>query len=821
MFKLGRYLMAILALVWVLSACTLPSPNPRPNDPEPVRHTLTVLSNDINPSLVNVSPSGPYLTGTQVTLTAPTLSDYVFVAWQVQNGDRYETDVITLTVTQNVTIEVIFEFIEPTDPDPVDPDPVDPDPVDPDPTDPDPVDPDPLDPDPTDPDPVDPDPVDPDPVDPNPVDPDPVDPTLESDTFTTEVVYGSSPSLTLSSNAGTSAFTLSHETFVLNQNTTIEAPIVEGYRFVYWYDVNFNRVFAYSRQINVQMARNQRLRAIYEQDNVARLYLENNVDLGTLTQQSRVQQGNNVTLTASVIPNGNFVHWLDLTNETILSTQSTLVLTMNTDRFIGAVYELYGEAQTSVLRFDGATKTSYALGTLMFNDFLWELDDALIGSSDADLKLDQRSIRLRQGHVKSVTPLEGLVSFAFYAGVYGTDSLSSLEVYLSNEAYGEFLLRTIELDRTLREFTITLADEALPEALRQGPYTIRFVSANAQRVNLDQFTLVTRPTTTPELPTLTESLSGFPNNSTRYELRFNDLITAFSYGDAWEGTGCEVYDTLTSSTHTCSVSGEVDTSVLGEYEITYYAIDPDGFYASQSITKVVLRDASLLDFVYSDYYQGIEGLYGLELKQALRTIMLNTAVLQSYGDARQILAEADAVLGDPSNVLLIYNRAQVAALWDGTTWNREHVWPNSRLGVPRVTNSDRNIASDLHNLRAINPSVNSSRGNSFFDFTTTSMTYFPGEDRGDVARIYFYMVTKYAHLILRDEFADGPTYQEAGAIHGRLSTLITFHFEDSVDAFEMQRNTVISSYQGNRNPFIDYPHLVELIWFNHPNIPLP
>jgi hypothetical protein len=36
--------------------------------------------------------------------------------------------------------------------------------------------------------------------------------------------------------------------------------------------------------------------------------------------------------------------------------------------------------------------------------------------------------------------------------------------------------------------------------------------------------------------------------------------------------------------------------------------------------------------------------------------------------------------------------------------------------------------------------------------------------------------------------------------------------EDPVSALELTRNDVISSYQGNRNPFIDNPYFATLIW---------
>ncbi|MFP4478854.1 MAG: endonuclease [Candidatus Izemoplasmatales bacterium] len=36
--------------------------------------------------------------------------------------------------------------------------------------------------------------------------------------------------------------------------------------------------------------------------------------------------------------------------------------------------------------------------------------------------------------------------------------------------------------------------------------------------------------------------------------------------------------------------------------------------------------------------------------------------------------------------------------------------------------------------------------------------------------------------------------------------------QDPVDDFELNRNNVIYDYQGNRNPFIDNPEYVDLIW---------
>jgi hypothetical protein len=46
-----------------------------------------------------------------------------------------------------------------------------------------------------------------------------------------------------------------------------------------------------------------------------------------------------------------------------------------------------------------------------------------------------------------------------------------------------------------------------------------------------------------------------------------------------------------------------------------------------------------------------------------------------------------------------------------------------------------------------------------------------------------------------------------------LSALLDWHRNDPVDAWEENRNDIIyNSYQGNRNPFLDFPELVEHLW---------
>jgi Endonuclease I len=50
------------------------------------------------------------------------------------------------------------------------------------------------------------------------------------------------------------------------------------------------------------------------------------------------------------------------------------------------------------------------------------------------------------------------------------------------------------------------------------------------------------------------------------------------------------------------------------------------------------------------------------------------------------------------------------------------------------------------------------------------------------------------------------------AQHGKLTTLVQWNQMDPPDDFERNRNNVIESFQNNRNPFIDNPEWIDLIW---------
>ena len=92
------------------------------------------------------------------------------------------------------------------------------------------------------------------------------------------------------------------------------------------------------------------------------------------------------------------------------------------------------------------------------------------------------------------------------------------------------------------------------------------------------------------------------------------------------------------------------------------------------------------------------------------------------------------------------------------------------------------------------------------------------EYKGDFARMYLYFVTCYQDYSWKSSalsmFAQNsyPTLNTYGQ-----SLLLKWHRQDPVSQKEIDRNNAVYSFQGNRNPFIDYPNMVEYIWGDSTN----
>lgn len=160
-------------------------------------------------------------------------------------------------------------------------------------------------------------------------------------------------------------------------------------------------------------------------------------------------------------------------------------------------------------------------------------------------------------------------------------------------------------------------------------------------------------------------------------------------------------------------------------------------------------------------------------------------------------------------------------------YNREHSMPKSWFndGYPMYT--------DLFHLYPVSGYVNSRRSNYPFGevgnakFTSTAGSKlgecdFPGysgtvfepvdEYKGDFARTYFYMATCYHNRIAswKSDMLAGNNEDDFTAWSKEM--LLKWHKEDPVSEKETERNEAVYQIQGNRNPFIDHPEMVEKIW---------
>ncbi|KGR76006.1 endonuclease [Ureibacillus sinduriensis] len=289
-------------------------------------------------------------------------------------------------------------------------------------------------------------------------------------------------------------------------------------------------------------------------------------------------------------------------------------------------------------------------------------------------------------------------------------------------------------------------------------------------------------------------------------------------------------------------------------DLSEHFSDPDGDNLSYSATKGMVKDNSLTleleegshivgvtatdgeksvtaqftvtvtapEAPNDDYYKDARGKTGQELKAALHEIIDDHKQL-SYNEAWEALKETDEDPKNPANVILFYSNRSISKNSNGGNvgqWNREHTWAKSHGDF----GTSKGPGTDIHHLRPTDVQVNGARGNLDFDnggspvtgcsgcFKDSDSFEPPDRIKGDVARILFYMATRYEQgdrvdLELNDRVNNGKN-----PYHGKLSVLLQWHKQDPVDDFERNRNNVIQEWQGNRNPFIDHPEWAELIW---------
>lgn len=106
-----------------------------------------------------------------------------------------------------------------------------------------------------------------------------------------------------------------------------------------------------------------------------------------------------------------------------------------------------------------------------------------------------------------------------------------------------------------------------------------------------------------------------------------------------------------------------------------------------------------------------------------------------------------------------------------------------------------------------------SMGRTYIYETPVNVYMPPKGYEGDFARVIMYMATIYPAERWSGQGVNFFTDSQYPTLNGySKNLLLQWHELDPVSDVERLRNNEISSVQGNRNPFVDYPQLVDYIW---------
>ncbi|PLX22349.1 MAG: hypothetical protein C0599_06560 [Salinivirgaceae bacterium] len=258
-----------------------------------------------------------------------------------------------------------------------------------------------------------------------------------------------------------------------------------------------------------------------------------------------------------------------------------------------------------------------------------------------------------------------------------------------------------------------------------------------------------------------------------------------------------------------------------------------------SLTKPTIMRPFLLSFklvCFLFLFSFFSSVYAQTPPSNLSGQDLRTWLKQNYYDGKhQTLGYTTArkylynyIDNDNGVITCVYSGVQVNSPYGGTTTypapiNCEHTVPQS------LFNEANPMVSDIHHLYPTYENWNSTRSNHPFAeindsqtekwmYLTNSQTTIPSSNidayseyansefepredhKGNVARAIFYFYTMY------------PTQAGDMSLVADINEIYQWHLDDPVDAEEIARNGRIENYQGDRNPYIDYPEAVAAAW---------
>lgn len=292
------------------------------------------------------------------------------------------------------------------------------------------------------------------------------------------------------------------------------------------------------------------------------------------------------------------------------------------------------------------------------------------------------------------------------------------------------------------------------------------------------------------------------------------------------------------------------------------------------LLSIILFSSYISAQVPAGYYNGTTGLTGYALKSKLHDIISEKNINWHYGDLPGLynLTDLDRYYDhDATNTTILldiyseipsgsdayeYISSQLIANAgaEGLGYNREHMIPQSTFSTSSSI-SDYPMYSDLNFLIPVDARINQLRKNypygmggntNFYNFTNGSRmsnaaipnypyvgrVYEPiDEFKGDIARTLLYFVVRYEGKLgsfntayststnitpATDQCPFDGTEERAVDLP-YIEMLKQWSTLDPVSQREIDRNNAIYTVQKNRNPFIDHPEWINLVWSETPD----
>lgn len=368
------------------------------------------------------------------------------------------------------------------------------------------------------------------------------------------------------------------------------------------------------------------------------------------------------------------------------------------------------------------------------------------------------------------------------------------------------------------------------------------------------------PTPTPEPPTPTPD----PTEITRIKATGKMTKQTYSLTDEWDGVGYTVY--------AVNKSGSEIKLADSEYKISFNPSKPSQYSNNLIVMFTYTKNTSFQAMVTENDIAVASPTYDEEAEKTAyysdANLTLSGESLRSELNRHTFSKHTNWITYSNVNTYklksnsfestdLIPNKSKMELSYTGkqtyyTDGSREHVWPaanSSNLWSHDKLQYESTYVgggSDLYHVRPVTSTINERRGNSLFvDFDDVSyyrqytltdggpykvygygsnmydqFTYFEVDDdmKGDVARIIAYLYMHY-------KTASGtPSSQSSKTASLYLTNVMGYSNEstckskliqwsnlDPVSEVEKYRNHTVQKIQGNRNPFVDYPNLMQKV----------